>query len=191
MSNIGEGKQDDGQFDAMTEVFGVSGAAPLYRREALRAVSPDGRVLDEDFISYKEDVDLAWRLRLAGYRACVVPTAVAYHDRSLVNDPSFRTLYKRRASWARDHRVYSWVNHLATLIKNEAALNVIPDLPWILWYEMKKFGYLLVFDPVTLILAIKRFGTLLPRWYARRRELKPTRVVKASQLRSWFDKATL
>jgi hypothetical protein len=34
------------------------------------------------FFAYLEDVDLAWQLRRAGYRATLVPTAVAYHEGS-------------------------------------------------------------------------------------------------------------
>ncbi len=36
--------------------------------------------LDEDFYMYKEDVDLAWRLRLAGWKVIYFPEAVVIHD---------------------------------------------------------------------------------------------------------------
>ncbi len=65
--DIGQGSRDDSQFDGQREVFGVSAAAAVYRRSALDAVSSDGQVFDESFFMYKEDVDLAWRLRRAGY----------------------------------------------------------------------------------------------------------------------------
>ncbi len=69
------------------EVFGVSATAALYRRAALDAVAlqvPAGRqVFDERLGSYYEDVDLAVRLRAAGWRAEVVPAARALHAGSV------------------------------------------------------------------------------------------------------------
>ena len=49
------------------ELFGVSAALALYRVEALKKVSPDGEVFPSDFFSYFEDVDLDYRLLLAGF----------------------------------------------------------------------------------------------------------------------------
>ncbi len=57
------------------EVFGVSATAAVYRREALAAVG----LFDEGLGSWYEDVDLAVRLRSAGWRALVVPAARALH----------------------------------------------------------------------------------------------------------------
>lgn len=57
------------------EVFSACAAAALYRREAVEAVGG----FDEDFFCYIEDVDLGFRLRLAGYRCLYVPEAVVYH----------------------------------------------------------------------------------------------------------------
>jgi GT2 family glycosyltransferase len=61
-------------------VFGVSATAALFRREALLATAlGDGQVFDERLISYYEDVDLACRLRAAGFAALSVPAARARH----------------------------------------------------------------------------------------------------------------
>jgi GT2 family glycosyltransferase len=57
------------------EVFGPCAAAALYRREAFEEVGG----LDESFFCYFEDVDLAFRLRLAGHRCLYVPDAVVHH----------------------------------------------------------------------------------------------------------------
>lgn len=57
------------------EVFGPCAAAALYRREAFDAV--DG--FDERYFCYVEDVDLAFRLRLAGWRCFFEPAAVVRH----------------------------------------------------------------------------------------------------------------
>ncbi len=60
------------------EVFGPCAAAALYRRDAFEAAGG----FDEDFFCYHEDVDLAFRLRLAGGRAVQVREAVVYHEGS-------------------------------------------------------------------------------------------------------------
>lgn len=57
------------------EVFSPCAGAALYRRSALLDVG----VFDEDFFCYVEDVDLGFRLRLAGYRCLYVPSSVALH----------------------------------------------------------------------------------------------------------------
>jgi len=57
------------------EIFSPCAAAALYRRSALLEV--DG--FDEDFFCYFEDVDLGFRLRLAGYKCLYVPDAVVDH----------------------------------------------------------------------------------------------------------------
>ena len=60
------------------EVFGPCAAAALYRRDAFEAAGG----FDEDFFCYHEDVDLAFRLRLAGGRAIQVREAMVYHEGS-------------------------------------------------------------------------------------------------------------
>ena len=57
------------------EVFSPCAAAALYRRSALLEVAG----FDEDFFCYVEDVDLGFRLRLAGYRCLYVPKSVVHH----------------------------------------------------------------------------------------------------------------
>lgn len=57
------------------KIFSPCAAAALYRREALQAVCG----FDEDFFCYGEDVDLGFRLRLAGWKSMLVPDAVVRH----------------------------------------------------------------------------------------------------------------
>jgi GT2 family glycosyltransferase len=57
------------------EIFSPCAAAALYRRSALLDVGG----FDEDFFCYVEDVDLGFRLRLAGHKCLYVPDAVVDH----------------------------------------------------------------------------------------------------------------
>jgi GT2 family glycosyltransferase len=70
----GRFERDDGRFDAPGEVFGACAGAAVYRRE----VFLDAGGFDERFWTYLEDVDLALRLRLAGW-GCRYEPAVARH----------------------------------------------------------------------------------------------------------------
>jgi GT2 family glycosyltransferase len=72
-----------GQHDVPSEtevqpVFGPCAGAALYRRAMLDQIG----LFDEDFFAYLEDVDLAWRGQLAGWRALYVPEARTLHHHS-------------------------------------------------------------------------------------------------------------
>ncbi|MCD6118903.1 glycosyltransferase [bacterium] len=75
----GRGQEDDAHFDEEVDLFGASACACMYKREALDRVSVDGEIFDPDFGNYYEDVDLDWRLRLAGWKCRFAAGAVAYH----------------------------------------------------------------------------------------------------------------
>lgn len=57
------------------EIFSPCAGAALYRRDALLDVGG----FDEDYFCYVEDVDLGFRLRLAGYKSMYVPGSVVHH----------------------------------------------------------------------------------------------------------------
>ncbi len=66
---------DAGQYDTEEQVFGFCGAGVLLRTASLREVG----YFDSSFFMYYEDMDLAWRLRLAGWEVWYVPSAVVHH----------------------------------------------------------------------------------------------------------------
>ena len=66
--------RDDGRFDEPGEVFGACAGAALYRREPVLALGG----FEERYFAYLEDVDLALRLRLAGW-SCRYEPVVALH----------------------------------------------------------------------------------------------------------------
>ena len=53
-----------------------SGAGLLLRVAALREVG----MLEQDFFMYHEDLDMGWKLRLAGWRSVIAPSSVVWHD---------------------------------------------------------------------------------------------------------------
>jgi GT2 family glycosyltransferase len=57
------------------EIFSPCAAAALYRKAAVDEIGG----FDEAFFCYGEDVDLGFRLRLAGWKSMLVPDAVVRH----------------------------------------------------------------------------------------------------------------
>lgn len=145
MVNRGEQVVDHGQYDRAEEVFGITGAAMLLRREALEAVRYNNEYFDEDFIAYKEDCDLSWRIRRLGFTIWYEPKAVAYHARSVQQ----RSLQGRK-NISQIVRAYSYRNHLWMLIKNIRVGEFFISIPWILPYECGKLAYILVAEWSTL-----------------------------------------
>ena len=72
------GAPTDGPASEPGEVFGACAGAALYRRAMLDDIGG----FDSGYFVYLEDVDLAWRARMAGWRALYVPDAVAWHAHS-------------------------------------------------------------------------------------------------------------
>lgn len=72
---FGTCEADEGQYDADAEVFWASGAALMVRRDVYLAVGG----LDTAFFAHMEEIDLCWRIQLAGYAVAAVPGATVRH----------------------------------------------------------------------------------------------------------------
>ena len=106
------GELDDPAEHGVTEIFGPCGGAGLYARRMMLQLGG----FDEDFFAYLEDVDLAWRARLAGWRCLYQPQARILHVHSATlgdASPMKRFLLGRNKVW--------------TLIKNLPDLYLLED----------------------------------------------------------------
>ena len=88
--------------DSFAEVAYGCGAALALRMDAVREVGG----MDPAYFLYYEDVDLSWRLWLAGHRVVFQPTAVAVHEHSASTGGGKALL----------HTYYTERNRLATLV---------------------------------------------------------------------------
>ena len=69
-------EKDRGQYDgAVKEVLWVTGACMLVRSRVWREMGG----LDDRFFAHMEEIDLCWRMQLAGWKVCVVPESVVWH----------------------------------------------------------------------------------------------------------------
>lgn len=174
--NRGEGEVDRGQYDEPAEVFGVCGAAALYRRAMLEDVKVGNEYFDETFFAYLDDVDLDWRARLRGWKAWYVPTAVAFHERGHKGRP-----------WTRNPAVlrYTLRNRYLMLLRNDRARDVVRDLPAVLAMEVLRFADYLLTQPRALR-GYTDLLRLIPHVLAERREIQGRRTAPPRELRRWL-----
>lgn len=127
--------------------------------------------------SSEEDVDLAWRAQLYGWRSIYTPDAIAYHVRS------FRPGKRLHLATAirRDAVKNRWLMNF----KNDLPLLMLQDLPYILGYELRVLAYLILFEQSSLP-AIWDFIRLLPQMRRRRHIIQRRRKSGSKAMRQWF-----
>ncbi len=157
------------------EVFSPCAAAALYRRSAWQATGS----LDEDYFCYVEDVDIGFRLRLAGYRCLYVPQSVAYHVGSGTTGGQHSDF-----SLYHGHRNLVW-----TFVKNMPGilfwlllpLHVLLNLASIIWFILQGHS--------GVILRAKRDAVLgLPKMWLKRQTIQKTRVASIGEIWRQLDK---
>lgn len=173
----GHGEADVGQYDRAEEVFGVDGAAPLYRRSMLEDAQMQGEVLDHNFFAYMEDIDLAWRARILGWKAWYEPEATAAHDRS------FRPGH--RHYMPRDLRRLAVKNRYLMLLKNEAGAPWRRDWWRLISYDLRIWMYVLLLEQSSL----GALGLLRQQWSDTlnwRKEISSRARVRPEDRLGWF-----
>jgi len=157
------------------EIFSPCAAADLYRRQALVDVGG----FDEDYFCYVEDVDLGFRLRLAGHKAMYVPDAVVHHVGSA-------TTGGRHSDFSvyHGHRNLVW-----TFLKNMPGilfwlllpLHVLMNLASVLWFALQGRG--------GVILRAKRDALRgLPKMWRKRQLVQSTRIATVREIWRLMDK---
>ncbi len=142
-------EQDRGQYDSCTDVFGPCAGAAIYRKSMLDDIG----LFDEDFCAYMEDVDLAFRGRLAGWKCSYVPNAVVYH------------FHGGTAGYVSDYTVYHGNRNIIwNTFKNFPTEFLVTSLPWIIcrniavipYYIFKGHGNVILRSKIDAIKGMKR-----------------------------------
>jgi GT2 family glycosyltransferase len=68
-------EDDNGQYNKAEPIFWASGAALFIRSSVFNQLSG----FDDYFFAHQEEIDLCWRIQLAGYTIFSCPQAVVYH----------------------------------------------------------------------------------------------------------------
>jgi len=160
-----------------TEVFGACAAAAMYRREDFLKVGG----FDEDYFSYFEDVDLSFRLRLAGGRCLYVPNAVVHHVGSASTGKlsDFVVYY--------GHRNLVW-----TFFKNMPGSLFWVYLPLHLLMNLFFFVSFILKGKGSAILRSKWDAfRMLPRILKKRKQIQASRKISYQEILAFMRKGTL
>jgi GT2 family glycosyltransferase len=174
----GHGRAVSSILDQSHEIFSPCAAAALYRRSVLLEI--DG--FDEDFFCYVEDVDLGFRLRLAGHRCLYVPSSVAHHVGS-------GTTGGQHSDFAiyHGHRNLVWAfvkNMPGILFWLLLPIHMLMNMATIFWFSLHGRG--------GLILRAKRDAVLgMPRMWHKRQRIQKTRVVSIRDIWRQLAKVAL
>ncbi|HEU4323818.1 MAG TPA: glycosyltransferase family 2 protein [Roseiflexaceae bacterium] len=157
-------------------VAGPSGALALYRRALLEDVG----LFEPAFFAYLEDVDLALRALLRGWRSVVVPAARARHVYSATGGQG--SPFKQRLLGR---------NRLYVLARCLPGPLLRRWLPLILGYDLLAVGYSLAWRQPAIRQGRIEALRALPGWLDERRRIQAGRAVGLDELARWFDPAGL
>lgn len=155
--------------DHEREIFSPCAAAALYRRSAFIELGG----FDEDYFCYVEDVDLGFRMRLAGHRCLYVPKSVAHHVGSGTTGGQHSDF-----SVYHGHRNLVW-----TFVKNMPGflfwvllpLHFLLNIFSIVWFVLHGRG--------KVILRAKRDAILgLPKMWRKRKIIQQNRVASTGEI---------
>jgi GT2 family glycosyltransferase len=174
----GSGEPDRGQHSLPERVFGATGAASLFRREALEdaALAP-GEVFDPLFHSFREDAELAFRLQERGWDVLYEPAAMAEHRRF--------NLPERRSRMPAEVNYHSLKNRYLLRLYHQTGGNFARTLLPTLARDLLALGYVLLRERSSLA----AYGWL---WRhraeirVRRRLIQGRRTRPAAELDRWF-----
>ena len=163
---LGHGAAVSSLSEQAREVFSPCAAAVLYRHSALLKVGG----FDEDYFCYVEDVDLGFRLRLAGHRCLYVPTSVAHHVGS-------GTTGGKHSDFAvyHGHRNLVW-----TYVKDMPGVLFWVFLPLHLAMNLVSLGVFALRGQGGVMLRAKRDALAgIPKMWKKRRQIQSKRVISS------------
>jgi GT2 family glycosyltransferase len=143
----------------------------------IRDVTIGGEFLDEDFFTFREDADVAWRGRLFGWRALYVPEAVAHHVRTVTPE-------KRRALSAVTN-MHGVKNRFLLRLKNEGLYLALRNAPFELTRDLIAIAATLTIERTSLP-ALAWLWKNRGRIMEKRRAIQSRRRVSDRELAGWF-----
>jgi GT2 family glycosyltransferase len=178
----GSGEVDRGGYELPERVFGATGAATLFARQALDDIAVDGEVFDRDFHSFREDAELAFRLRERGWEVLYEPSAVAEHRR--------RVLPERRRQLPAAINYHSLKNRYLLRAYHETARSFRRTAVPALGRDLAALAYVLLFERTSLP-AYRWLWRHRSRILARRRLLRERRTAPPGEVERWFSRRSL
>ena len=183
---IGQNDADVGQYEKNRRVFGVCGAAAVFKRESLEEVKVNNEYFDSDFFAYKEDVDISWRLNLYGFKCYYIHDAVAYHGRGMNSSKGIINTIKARRKQSEFLKGISFRNHYLMLIKNESKGSYKKDKLGIYVDFIKYMTFFLLFD-FKCFKYLKQVKEMKPKALEKRKVIMKNTKLNDEEIYKLFD----
>ncbi len=134
---LGHGEEDKNQYGKVMEILCAAGSACILRKNITSEIG----FYDPEFVIGYEDLDLALRVWLRGYKVVSIPGAIIYHRRGA--SYSGNSLELKELNLTVKQHFYK--NQIATILKNYSLKNLIQSLPILLsTYLMMFLGEIFV-----------------------------------------------
>jgi len=162
-------EKDLGQYNTTQPIFWASGAALFIKADAYHEMNG----LDEYFFAHQEEIDLCWRLQLAGYKVMACPAAVVYHVGGGTLPKGEKKIY------------LNFRNNLIMLWKNLTAVQKCRVFPLRLVLDAAALGKNLLGGSMASVRGIiKAYGSFLVwlttkqsrQWYPKNKAAKPAGI---------------
>jgi GT2 family glycosyltransferase len=170
-SDLWVGQHRDTLPAAPGEIFGASGGLALLRR----ALLDDVGLFAEEFFSYLEDADLAWRAHLRGWRCVLAPTARARH----VTSASGGAIKQR---WLARNRLRVLARCLPGPLWREC-------LPAIVRYDLLAVAYAALRRHPAILAGRLDVLSEIPALREQRRQIQARRTAPLHSLARWLEPA--
>ncbi|MEM7349487.1 MAG: glycosyltransferase family 2 protein [Acidobacteriota bacterium] len=178
----GSGKTDRGQWNVPQRVFGATGAATLFAREALDDVKLGDEVFDPSFHSYREDAELCFRFHERGWQVIYEPGAVAEHRRRVVPE--------RRRDLPAAINYHSLKNRYLLRAYHQTAGNLWRTSVPTLWRDLQALVYVVLFERSSLA-AYAWLWSHRKQIRARRHLIQSRRTEPTEAVDQWFSRRSL
>ncbi len=157
--DLGHGELDRGQYDArMGKALGISGAVFLICISAVERIhGKPGQIFDERFWMYKEDIDLAYRLRWLKEKVVIFPEVWGWHARTVANKEghALRALVRSDRDKRAYARYHSYANHFVLLKNNFSFSYGLGVFFQVVLYELLKASVVLFRSPKAFFFGLR------------------------------------
>lgn len=158
--------------------FCPSGGSALYSAKMLKEISIDDDFFDSDFFMYVEDIDLAWRGLLLGYKAKFADKSIVYHkpSSSAKAGSDFSCYHGQR-------------NHLWMMIKNLPKSILLKNSLYILFGQLASFTFYAKNAKLKIFFKSKKDALKNIRHFlTKRKKVQQKILISNEEIRKLFDK---
>jgi hypothetical protein len=176
----GNYEKDEGQYDKEEEVFAGYAAAMMIRKDVLDEVN----YLNSDFGMYYEEIDLSWKVRIAGYKVVYSPKSIVYHK---MTGP--------KSSFTRKIKYYTEMNRLRTVIQNYSLSMLFKIIPIYSFLKLSEFLIYIIYrkfdDAIGVASGIFGFFKKFPKVLLDRIVVQKLRKVNDDEIIKYMEKHSI